>query len=87
MAPTAGPPYVLDSRNASRLADPARRAALLAHVAAAVEDRTGSKPEIRETSCAAGRWALAREDVTDARPAHRDSLSGSLTVKMGRCHH
>jgi diacylglycerol kinase family enzyme len=64
MALATGPPYVVVGRNASRLADPARRAALVARVAAAVEARTGSKPEIRETSCAAGGRAVAREAVT-----------------------
>jgi diacylglycerol kinase family enzyme len=64
VAQAAGPPYVLVARNASRLADPARRAALVAHVVAAVEARTGAKPEIRETISAAGGREVAREAVT-----------------------
>jgi diacylglycerol kinase family enzyme len=64
MAQATGPPYVLVARNASRLADPARRAALVGHVVAAVEARTGAKPEIRETISAAGGREVAREAVT-----------------------
>lgn len=64
LALAAGPPYVIVARNASRLADPARRAALVARVIAAVEARTGAKPEIRETSSAAGGREVAREAVT-----------------------
>jgi diacylglycerol kinase family enzyme len=64
MALASGPPYVIVGRNASRLADPARRAALVARIVAAVEARTGAKPEVRETTSAAGGREVTREAVT-----------------------
>lgn len=57
-------PFVIVARGASRLADPERRAALVAAVAAAVESRTGRPPAVRETASAAEGRAAAAEALT-----------------------
>jgi diacylglycerol kinase (ATP) len=61
-------PYVIVGRGASRLADPGRRAALLAGVVAAVEARTGRPPEVRETGSAAEGRAVAAEALAASAP-------------------
>jgi diacylglycerol kinase family enzyme len=57
------PPFLLVAAGASRLADPARRAARVAATAAALEERTGAVPEVRLTETAAAGRGAAQEAV------------------------
>lgn len=65
MPPDAGgaPPFLVVARGASRLAEPGRRASLVAAAAAAVEARTGQAPGIHETGSAAEGRAVTEEAV------------------------
>ena len=67
-ARSATPPFLVVAAGASRLADPLRRAALVAAASAAIEARTGSVAEVRVTSTAAAGRAAAREAVAAGAP-------------------
>jgi diacylglycerol kinase (ATP) len=60
--------YVVVSRGASRLADPERRAALVAATVAAAEERSGHAPEVRETGSAAEGRAVTAEALAAGSP-------------------
>jgi diacylglycerol kinase family enzyme len=60
----AAPPFLLVARGASRLADPARRDALVASATAAIAARTGAAPEVRFTASAADGRAATREAIS-----------------------
>ncbi len=62
------PPFLLVAQGASRLADPARRDALIAATTAAIESRIGAAPEVRFTSTAEEGRAAALEAVTARAP-------------------
>jgi diacylglycerol kinase family enzyme len=62
-ASAGGPPFLLATPGASRLADPARRAALVEAARAVLRERTGIEPEVRVSPNAAAGRAAAREAV------------------------
>lgn len=61
-------PYLVVGRGASRLADPERRDAIVAGAVAAVEMRTGHRPEVRETGSAAEGRAVTAEALAAGSP-------------------
>lgn len=62
------PPFILVARGASRLADPGRRASLVATAVAAVEARTGLRAQVRETATPAEGRAATAEALESGAP-------------------
>ncbi len=62
------PPFLLVASGASRLADPARRGAIVVAATAAIAARTGSEPEVRVTASPAEGRAATREAIAAGAP-------------------